>query len=71
MTKTKRSKRNPRCINEYACWEMMVDIGVIPVTAPVECRSRKCARKVTKEPMPGPHPDPFLNGPTIEEDCLP
>jgi hypothetical protein len=24
---------------------------------------------ITPRNMPGPHPDPFLNGPTIQEDC--
>ena len=25
----------------------------------------------SKPTIPGPHPDPFLNGPTLEEDSLP
>lgn len=34
-------------------------------------RADRCGNFIEKPVMPGPHPDPFLNGPTLEEDCLP
>jgi len=41
----KRSKRNPKCKDELKCWKMLVRIGAIDKTAPVECRSRICPKK--------------------------
>lgn len=63
MSKTKRCED---CV-EYEGY----NVGSGKVICGVITSGEKCDFKKKGKWFPGPHPDPFLNGPTFEEDCLP